>query len=105
MARIFICIFFLVILSACSTNQSYIESPQKGDIYIFEEAGIFFPMKVDSVFENTLYLVNSKFVFADAIPKKSEILDEEFDRSFFLIYEKEEIQRLFNEGKIIEVYR
>lgn len=62
-------------------------------------------MKVDSVFENTLYLVNSKFIFENSVPKPSDILDDEFDRSFFLIYEKEEIKRLFHEGKIVEVYR
>lgn len=62
-------------------------------------------MKVDDVKGDTLYLVNSKFVFQEAMPQSSDILDEEFDRTFFLIYEKKEIQRLFNEGKIVEVYR
>jgi len=98
-------LFLAIFIFSCTNNLDLINSPKKNDIYIFEEAGTYSPMKVDDVKGDTLYLVNSKFVFQEAMPQSSDILDEEFDRTFFLIYEKKEIQRLFNEGKIVEVYR
>ena len=98
-------LLFICLISCSDNNQELISSPQKNDIYLFEEAGTYSPMKVDEVKGDSLYLLNSKFVFQEAMPEPSDILDEDFDRTFFLIYEKKEIQRLFDEGKIVEVYR
>jgi len=99
----FFCLFLF--FTACTSKKEYIENPLDGDIYVFEENEIYFPVMVDSVAGETIYCVNSKFKFADALPDLSDLPLNDFDFTFHLIYEKAEIQRLFNEGKIVEVYR
>ena len=95
----------VLLAAACETDAELINSPQPRDIYILEEKGVYYPMKLDSVANDVIYMVNSKFVFTDAIPQPGDLPDNDFDYAFHLIYEREELKRLYDDGKIIEVYR
>lgn len=100
-------VYLIVVLAfmSCSRNQNLIDNPTSGDIYICHDKEIYSPLMVDSVGENLLYLFSSKYVFTDAVPTKDQILDEEFDKNFHLIYDREEIKSMYSDGNIVEVYR
>lgn len=97
------CIFFCFL--SCSSDVSLIDAPEAGDIYIFEEMEYYYPVMVDSVSNEIIFCVNNKYMFADAIPEIKDLPKEDFDFTFYLIYEKEEINDLYETGNIIEVYR
>lgn len=99
----FASIFFFFL--SCSSDVSLIDAPESGDIYIFEELDYYYPVMVDSISENALFCVNSKFMFTEAIPEIKDLPKEDFDFTFYLIYEKQEIKDLYETGNIIEVYR
>lgn len=90
---------------ACSSDQAFIDNPVSGDIYIFEENEVFYPVMVDSISEKTIFCVNSRFKFVDAIPTLKDLPKHDFDFSFHLMYERDELKRLYESGQIIEVYR
>lgn len=94
-------------LAACENDADLIHDPRPGDIYILEDEGIYYPMKLDSIAElpDEIYMVNSKFVFTDAIPGAADLPDHEFDYTFHLIYKKDELLRLYDKGSIVEIYR
>jgi hypothetical protein len=95
----------IFVCTACSNKSSLIESPQKNDIYIFEENTVYFPILVDSVAGEQIFCVNSDFKFVDAVPELEDLPKSDFDFSFHLIYEKAELKRLYESGSIIEIYR
>ena len=103
--RIYFLLTFTAIIFGCSSKQQLINDPKIGDIYICHDKGIYSPIMVDSVGTKLLYLFSSNYVFTDAIPTKDQILDEEFDKNFHLIYDREEIISMYSDGKIVEVYR
>lgn len=103
--RIIYQLIVVAFLASCSNDDYIIQNPQPGDIYVFEENSLYFPIMVDSVTVNQVYAVNSKFKFADAIPQKKDLPKADFDFSWFLIYEKKELERLYKEGNIVCVYR
>jgi hypothetical protein len=78
--------------------------PQVGQVYIFQEGEKFAPMRLDSISENKRYMRNYAYLFADAIPPKEMILANEFDLQFFAIYEKSELDRLYETGKLVHIY-
>ena len=95
----------IFVCTACSNKSSLIESPQKNDIYIFEENTVYFPILVDSVAGEQIFCVNSDFKFVDAVPELEDLPKSDFDFSFLLIYEKAELKRLYESGSIVEIYR
>jgi hypothetical protein len=98
-------VFLAFFLGGCTNHGELLNDPQPGDIYILEEEGIYYPMKIDSVAAHEVYMVNSKFMFTDAIPQPEDLPDGDFDYGFHLIYEPVELKRLFNEGALVEIYR
>ncbi|MBK7128474.1 MAG: hypothetical protein IPM74_00640 [Crocinitomicaceae bacterium] len=94
-----------VFLFSCETAQDYLNQPQKGDIYLFESDGYYFPVMADIVLGDTVSCVNSKFVFTTTMPNEDDMPVEDFDFSFHLLYTKSELQRLHKEGKISEIIR
>ncbi len=102
---VYIHLFFCILLEACSNQHDLIESPQKNDIYIFEENEVYFPIMVDSVAGEQIFCVNSAFKFVDAVPELEDLPKSDFDFTFHLIYEKAELKRLHESGSIIEIYR
>lgn len=101
--------FYLYLLTAvlfsCQSTQDFLEQPQKGDIYLFESDGYYFPVMADIVQGDTVSCVNSKFVFTTSMPDQDDLPVEDFDFSFHLLYTKSELQRLHQEGKITEIIR
>jgi hypothetical protein len=85
-------------------TEKLVDHPQVGQIYVFQEEDFFAPMRIDSVSEHHLYLRNYLYLFSDAVPKRSQILSNEFDLNFFAIYEKVEIRRLYGAGKLVKAY-
>ncbi|MDA7803055.1 hypothetical protein N8987_00575 [Crocinitomix sp.] len=47
---------------------------------------------------------NYQFLFADAIPKRGQIQNNEFDTVFYAVYQKEELKRLFKAGNLVHIY-
>lgn len=78
--------------------------PQVGQVYIFQEGEKFAPMRLDSIVDNKRFMRSYAFLFADAIPPREMILENEFDLQFFAIYEKSEIDRLYETGKLVRIY-
>ncbi len=87
------------------STKYYINHPKQGDIYIFSDNENYAPMRLDSMDESKYFMRNYIFLFSEAIPRKKQIIDSEFDLNFYAIYEAEEINRLNLEGNIIIVYR
>lgn len=79
-------------------------SPQCGQIYIFHAENRYAPMRLDSISADQFFMRNYLFVFADAIPTKDQILSIEFDLEFMAIYEREELTRLYEEGRLVKIY-
>ena len=86
-------------------TEKLVNDPKVGVVYVFEEEGLFAPMRIDSVSEEHLFLRNYLYLFSDAVPKRNQILSHEFDLNFFAIYERKEIQRLYTEGNLVKAYR
>ena len=61
-------------------------------------------MRLDSVGTSHLFFRNYIFLFADAVPNREQILADEFDLQFLAIYEKSELNRLYEEGLLIKIY-
>ncbi|MFT5822508.1 MAG: hypothetical protein ACI8ZM_003764 [Crocinitomix sp.] len=81
-----------------------VDHPKVGAVYIFQEEEVFAPMRIDSISDDHLFLRNYLYLFTDAVPKRSQIMADEFDLNFFAIYEKGEIQRLYTEGNLVKAY-
>mgnify|MGYP000601200935 CR=1 FL=1 len=96
----------LFVLSLFSTDDTarLVKEPKKGQIYIFEEDNVYAPMRIDSIGEKHIYMRNYLYFFADAIPARDQILAQEFDLAFFAIYERTELNSLFEEGKLVKIY-
>lgn len=95
----------ILVIAGCADSLDLLNDPRKGDIYIFEEKEIYFPVKVDHVSGDSVFCVNSLYRFADAVPEPEDLPENEFDYGFWLIYQKEELIRLSSEKKLIRVYR
>jgi hypothetical protein len=96
--------WLLLYLFKGDDTDKLIENPKVGMIYIFQEDEIYAPMRIDSIAAQQLYMRNYLFTFVDAIPKRNQIIGEEFDLNFFAIYEKSEILRLYEAGNIVKAY-
>lgn len=83
----------------------YINHPEIGDIYILQDEEIYAPIKVDRIDDKEIWMRNYIYIFADAVPDREQILDHEFDLSNHLIYDREEILLMYENGKIVEIYR
>jgi len=94
-----------VLAGSCQSEQAYIDDPQAGDIYLFEASETYFPVRVDYVEDDYVYCNNSRYVFENDFPEWDDMPATEFDYSFHHIYEKSEIQKLYQEQKIVKVYR
>lgn len=83
----------------------FIENPEVGDIYILKDEDVYAPIKIDRIEENEIWMRNYLYMFAEAVPDRQQILDGEFDQSSHLIYKRSELERMYEEGKIVEIYR
>ena len=83
----------------------YIDNPEKGDIYILNEDDIYAPIRIDRIESSEIWMLNYMFFFSDAVPDREQILDHEFDQSNHLIYERSELKKMYEEGKVVEIYR
>lgn len=106
---IFILVLFgswvILYLINSDKTEDYLKSPKVEDVYVFKEQNIYAPMLLDSISEDNYYMRNYLYHFADALPDQDEILLEEFDQSFYAIYEKGEIKRLFDISTLVKIYR
>lgn len=97
-------LWFALFLFNSDKTESYLKNPEKGQVYIFKEDEVYAPMRLDSITSDRLFMRNYQFLFSDAIPKRSQILEEEFDLNFYAIYEKGEMERLYEEGNLVKIY-
>lgn len=98
-------VFLLFLVLSCRNEQAVIDNPAAGDIYLFEASGTYFPIRVDFIENSYVYCVKSLYVFSDALPETEDMPENEFDYSVHHIYEKSELQRLYDEKKTVNVYR
>lgn len=84
--------------------ETFIDSPQKGQVYIMKENEVYAPMKIDSVSSSEIFMLNYEYIFKDAIPARKQIIDEEFDFKNHAVYAKDEIKRLANKEIIVKIY-
>ena len=98
----YLCFFiiFLVVLEFLIYDFAILISK----IYIFHEDNVYAPMRLDSIGNQQLYMRNYLYIFADAVPKKEQIIAEEFDLQIIVIYEQEELDRLYAEGILVKIY-
>ncbi|NOQ73730.1 MAG: hypothetical protein GQ574_17110 [Crocinitomix sp.] len=85
-------------------TEKLVNHPKVGGVYVFQEEELFAPMRIDSISDTHLYLRNYLYLFSDAVPKRNQILTDEFDLNFFAIYEKNEIRRLYDAGSLVKAY-
>ena len=83
----------------------YIQNPEKDDIYILEGENIYHPLKVTGFDEREIHYYMYRFTFAEAVPDREMLLNYEWDRTLNATYTRKEVQRLYDEGKIVEIYR
>lgn len=96
---------FVYWLQRPSDIRDLVEKPAVGDIYVFEAGDIFAPMKVNRIEADQIVFYQYIYSFADAVPKRIQIRDDEWDEEYDAIYDRKEIKRLFKEGKIAIIYR
>lgn len=97
-------LLILVRLLNRDQTKTWLSDPQVGQIYIFHADNVYAPMRLDSIRNQQLYMRNYLYIFADAVPKKDQIIAEEFDLQFMAIYEQEELDRLYHEGILVKIY-
>lgn len=78
--------------------------PESGQIYVLQEDNSYAVMQLDHVENDQYFFRNYLFIFQDAIPKREQILANEFDLNFMAIYEREEINRLYQSKRIVRIY-
>ncbi len=91
-----------------SRLDDYFAHPKKGDIYILQSGDTFQPIKIvgiDDVKMDEISFVQYIFTFGEAVPDREQLLDAEWNQNFTAIYKRQEIDRLYSEGKIVEIYR
>lgn len=84
---------------------NYIQNPKKDDIYILKGDDIFHPLKITGFDDREIHFYMYRFTFGEAIPEKEMLLNHEWDITLKATYTRKEIQRLYDEGKIVEIYR
>ena len=99
-------VFLLILVRVLNRDQTrnLLSDPQVGQIYIFHEDNVYAPMRLDSIGNQQLYMRNYLYIFADAVPKKEQIIAEELDLQIMAIYEQEELDRLYAEGILVKIY-
>jgi len=85
--------------------KNYAENPRVGDIYIFQEDNVYAPVRIDKMENDQIWMLNYQYFFSEAVPDREQILDDEFDLNNHLIYEREELRRMFEQGRVAEIYR
>ena len=98
-------VWLVLYLIQSDKTDEYLGSPKTGDIYILTNDTIYAPMRLDRVEEDQFYMHNYNAIFKEALPKRNQILNIEFDTMFYAVYSKSEIQRLRTSGQITKVYR
>jgi hypothetical protein len=83
----------------------YYENPEIGDIYILYRGKLYAPMRINQVNERTISFSQYLFSFGQAVPDRELILDNEWDLNFDAVYERSELDRLWEEDVIVEIYR
>lgn len=102
----FFLILWVIVYSIQEPSQKEkVQNPHVNDVYILNNEHVFAPMRIDSISTTHIYMRNYLYFFSDAIPKKSQLLTNEFETAFFAIYTKEELLRLNATGKIVRIYR
>jgi hypothetical protein len=106
---VFLVILGIFIISSRIINSSrlneLIREPKAGDIYILEHDEVYAPIRISEVTHSQLSFYQYYYSFGEAIPDREQILDHEWDHEFVAIYERSEINSMFEEGRIAEIYR
>ncbi len=99
-----ICVLIAWLLNA-SRLDDYAENPEIGDIYILEQLEIYAPLRITNVKTDQVIFQQYLFSFGQAVPDRELLLDNEWDFTMDVTYEKTEILRLYDEGTVVEIYR
>ncbi len=95
----------LYIIGSRDNTKHELEHPKVGQVYVFQDENFYAPMRLDSIGKDELFMRNYEFLFADAIPEREQILNQEFDSDFFAIYDRKEIENLYEEGRLVRIYK
>ncbi len=85
-------------------TEDFFHKPEAGQIYILNNADSYAVMRLNQVTDQHYFFSNYDFIFKDAIPKREQILENEFDLNFNVIYERAEINRLYQTKRIVRIY-
>lgn len=85
--------------------EDYFQNPKVGDIYILGKSDIYAPIKVASFDQETINFYQYLYPFAEGVPDREQLMDEEWDNYLTATYERKELKRMWDEGMIFEIYR
>ncbi len=83
----------------------YANDPKVDDIYVMYADEIYAPMKIDLIDGSQISMVSSLYFFEGDVPNREDILDSEFDYSTYATYEHTDLLDMYEEGRIVEIYR
>ena len=101
-------VILLFLFASCDSVQNrlnQLENIEPGAILVFYNGERYIPQMVVSV--NPKQSVDTQeymFNFINECPEREQILAEEFEESFILTYEYQELERLVEEESIIKIY-
>ena len=96
------------VLLSCESVENRLkqfESIKPGSILVFSHDGRYVPQKVVHIRENDyIHTYEYEYHFLHKCPDRDQILDKEFEETFFLIYEYEQIELMIKEERIVRIY-
>lgn len=81
------------------------QSPEQGDIYLFEYDQKYSPYFVDTVLQDSIYFFAHPFEFRKSMPTLDQINENTFSDNVHYIYARSELEKLIFEKTIIKIYR
>jgi len=99
-----VALFYILSWFNRDKTAEYFNDPESGQIYVLQEDNSFAVMQLEHLENDQYFFRNYLFIFQDAIPKRDQILAHEFDLNFMAIYEREEINRLYQSKRIVRIY-
>jgi hypothetical protein len=96
---------WLVILFLQSDDTAELfKNPQKGQVYVLESNDEYAPLLLDSITQDTYFFYDYAFVFKGNLPTINQIQEVEFNTAFYAIYNRSELDRLYEEGKLVKIF-
>ncbi len=84
---------------------SYYHTPNEKDIYIFKFGDKYAPYYLDTFKVDTLFFFSSKYEFTDALPKRNQIIDNDFIFEYYHVYVKKDLDKFFENKTLVKIYR